>query len=77
MVTAQRLIVRKGSLFGEHAEKIYSFPSLKALRLWARVQKKVFSYVTEKGRNGIMRSGRLMRPVDANVRNTVHNNLKR
>ena len=69
MIVAQRIVRSKGSKSGTLTGKVKEVKSLDALRQMTRKRKQVFSYLTEDGNEGTMRSGRKMRPVDMNVRN--------
>ena len=68
MIVIQRIVRHKGSKAATLTGKVLEVSSLQALRTLTRQRKQVFAYLTEDG-EGIMRSGRMMRPVDANVRN--------
>jgi len=69
MIVIQRIIRRKGSKVAVLSGKLHEVKDLQTLRVMTQKRKQVFAYLTEENGNGIMRSGRLMRPVDANVRN--------
>lgn len=69
-VKAVRIIRHRGSMFAVLQGGSLTFPSLASLAAFSRRQHKVYAYSTEEGRQGVMRSGRLMRFVDLNVRNT-------
>ena len=70
-IVVRRIIRHKGStsalLVGGHR----SFNSLADVVAFARKTKKVYAYIDSDGNEGTIRSGRLMRRVDAHVRNTV------
>ena len=68
MIVVQRIVRSKGSKVAVLSGKVHEVKSLKALRLMTMKRRQVFAYLTEAG-EGVMRSGRKMRPVDANVRN--------
>lgn len=68
MILIQRVIRSKGSKVAVTVGKVREVRSLEALRAFTRKRKQVFAYLTESG-EGVMRSGRMMRPVDMNVRN--------
>lgn len=68
MILIQRVIRSKGSKVAVTVGKVREIRSLEALRFLTRKRKQVFCYLTETG-EGVMRSGRKMRPVDMNVRN--------
>lgn len=69
-VTAIRIYRARGSDRVSLVGGTRSFESLKALADWTRRQRKVYAYSTDAGKQGVMRSGRRMRFVDLNVRNT-------
>lgn len=69
MIVAQRIVRRKGSQVGVLTGKVREVKNLQTLRVMTQKRKQVFAYLTEENGNGIMRSGRKMRPVDSNVRN--------
>lgn len=75
VILVQRIIRAKGSKVAELTGKVHEIASLENLRTMTRKRKQVFAYLTESG-EGVMRSGRMMRPVDMNVRN-VRETLKR
>jgi len=72
MIIAQRIIRSKGSTAAQKSGKLYEFQTVKAIREWAKRQKKVYVYVNDNGSEGTIRSGRMMRMVDAHVRNVTH-----
>lgn len=69
MIQFQRLIRHAGSKSAVNEGPIQMIESLEALRVFAKSQKKVFSFVTSDGSHGIMRSGRKMRMCDSHVWN--------
>lgn len=71
MIIAQRIIRSKGSKVAHLVGGTIMVDSLNALRERTTGQKKVFVYIDSDGNEGTMRSGRKMRPVDLNVRNTI------
>lgn len=71
VIVAQRIIRNKGSKVAVLTGNTHVFASLDSLRAYAKRVKKVFAYIASDESEGTMRSGRKMRPVDANVRNTL------
>ena len=71
VILVQRIVRSKGSKAGVLVGKVREVKSLDALRRMTMKRKQVFSYLTDDGSEGTMRSGKRMRPVDANVRNVV------
>jgi hypothetical protein len=71
VVLVQRIVRSKGSKAAVLVGKVKEVSSLDALRQMTMRRKQVFSYLTEDGAEGTMRSGKVMRKVDANVRNVV------
>ncbi len=69
MIHAQRLIRHKGSKSAVNVGTIMVFDSISELREYAMSGKKVWSFTTDDGSIGIMRSGRAMRPCDQHVWN--------
>ena len=69
-IVAQRIMRKKGSESGTVLGKVHSFNTLSALREHCAKSRHVYLYLADSG-EGAMRSGRTMRPVDANVRNTI------
>ena len=69
-VTAVRIYRARNSTTAILVGGTRTFPSLAALADWSRKQRKVYAYSTDAGKQGVMRSGRVMRFVDLNVRNT-------
>lgn len=69
-IIGQRIMRRKGSEHGTVLGKVHSFNTLSALREHCRNARHVYLYLADSG-EGAMRSGRVMRPVDANVRNVI------
>jgi hypothetical protein len=69
-VTAIRIYRARNSTNAILVGGTRTFPSLIALADWSRKQHKVYAYSTDAGKQGIMRSGRMMRFVDLHVRNT-------
>jgi len=70
-IIGQRIMRRKGSESGTVLGKVHSFNNLTALREHCAKSRHVYLYLADGTGEGAMRSGRMMRPVDANVRNTV------
>ena len=71
IIVAQRIIRHKGSKVGTLVGNTHVFASLDSLRDYAKRVRKVFAYIASDDSEGTMRSGRKMRRVDANVKNTV------
>lgn len=69
VILVQRIVRSKGSKVAVLSGKVLEVKSLQKLRAMTQKRKQVFAYLTEDLSEGIMRSGRKMRPVDANVRN--------
>lgn len=69
MIVVQRIIRSKGSKVAVLTGKVHEVKNLQTLRVMSQKRRHVFAYLTEDSAEGIMRSGRKMRPVDANVRN--------
>lgn len=68
VILVQRIIRSKGSKAATLTGKVHEIATLNALRDMTMRRKQVFAYLTETG-EGIMRSGKRMRTIDANVRN--------
>ena len=71
VISARRLIRRKGSNVAVLVGSSGLFNDVDDLIAFARKSKRVYSYVDSDGNQGTVRSGRLMRKVDAHVRNTL------
>ena len=71
MFIAQRIIRSKGSKVAKLVGGTILVNTLTDLRERSTRSKKVYVYIDSDGNEGTMRSGRKMRPVDLNVRNTV------
>ena len=69
MIVVQRIVRSKGSKVAVLSGKVLEVKNLQKLRAMSQKRRQVFAYLTEESAEGIMRSGRKMRPVDANVRN--------
>lgn len=69
MIVVQRIVRSKGSKVAVLSGKVLEVKNLQKLRAMTQKRRQVFAYLTEDLSEGIMRSGRKMRPVDANVRN--------
>lgn len=70
IILCQRIIRSKGSKCGTLKGKVREFRSLDQLAAFTRKARWCMAYLAESG-EGVMRSGRKMRSVDLNVRNTV------
>jgi hypothetical protein len=71
VISARRLIRRKGSNVAVLVGSSGQFADITQLIAFARKAKRVYAYVDSNGNQGTVRSGRVMRRVDAHVRNTV------
>jgi hypothetical protein len=69
IILVQRIVRSKGSKVAVLSGKVHEVKNLSTLRAMTQKRRQVFAYLTEDSAEGIMRSGRKMRPVDANVRN--------
>lgn len=70
-VNFRRIIRSRGSNAARLVGSTQTLPSLDALLLHAKARKKVFAFVDSEGNEGTIRSGRMMRRVDAHVRNSL------
>jgi len=77
MVIAQRIIRSKGATAGKRTGKLFFIASVETLVTMAKSRKHVFSYLTDDGSEGTIRSGRRMRKVDAHVVNVLPSGLSR
>lgn len=68
-VIAVRIIRHRGSEFAVLQGGTRHFESIKALMDFTRKQHKVFAFVADNGRQGVCRSGRMMRRTDLIVKN--------
>jgi hypothetical protein len=71
VISARRIIRHKGSNFAILVGCSGVFNNVEELIAFARKTKRVYAYVDADGNEGTIRSGRLMRRVDAHVKNTV------
>ena len=70
-IVAQRVIRRKGSESARPIGKVHTFGTLQALREHTLTSRHVYTFLSDDNGEGIMRSGRKMRPVDLHVRNVM------
>ena len=70
-IVAQRVIRRKGSENARPVGKVHEFNTLQALREHTLLSRHVYTFLSDNSGEGIMRSGRKMRPVDLHVRNVM------
>lgn len=77
MVIAQRIIRSKGTTAGKRTGPVLVVSDITALVTMAKSRKHVFSYLTDDGSEGTVRSGRRMRKVDAHVVNVLPSGLSR
>lgn len=75
-IVAQRIIRSKGAESARPIGKVHTFTTFDALREHTRSARHVYTFLADNG-EGIMRSGRMMRPVDAHVRNVMVPKSKR
>jgi hypothetical protein len=68
-VKAIRIIRHRASTFAVLQGGTRTFDSIGSLMDFTRKNHKVFAFVSDTGRQGICRSGRMMRPVDLIVKN--------
>lgn len=68
-VKAVRIIRHRASTFAVLQGGTRTFDSIGALMAFSRKQHKVFAFVADNGRQGVCRSGRMMRRTDLIVKN--------
>lgn len=71
MIAFRRIIRSRGTNTGVVVGSTRFAVNLPTLRAFSRKSRHVFVFIDEAGNEGTMRSGRLMRAVDAHVRNTL------
>jgi len=71
MIVIRRIIRSKGSTSAKLVGGHKNLDTLEELLAWAKKQRKVFVFIDSHGNEGTIRSGRVMRRVDAHVRNTL------